>query len=322
MPPRAEWTDDDRRVVAVRALEAAGVTVTTLAADVADPADTTAALNRLNLPPIRGVVHAAGTVHSAMTHRLGAAETHAVLRPKVAGARVLHELFPPGSTDFFVLFSSAGPLLGLPGQAAYAAANSYLDALAAHRRLAGHTESVSIAWTSWRGMGMATAANATDMELAARGTADIDPDAALRAFDRIVADPTSALVTVLSLVRGHTGPRPALLAELAGTDSAQPAEVPDWVGLTGGELADYLLGEVRERVAVVLGVRASSIGVHRPLTEAGVDSLLAAAVRVALERDLGLALPATLLWNHPTVADIAGFLAGVLESAAQQGAEP
>ncbi|MCK8679974.1 type I polyketide synthase [Streptomyces lichenis] len=316
LPPRAEWSDEDRRTAAVRRLEAAGVTVATLAVDITDREAVRTALAGLRLPPVRGVVHAAGTVHSALLHQLEAEALREVMRPKVDGARVLHELFPPGSTDFFVLFSSAGPLLGLPGQGAYAAANACLDALAAHRRALGGRESVSIAWTSWRGMGMATAAEATDVELAARGTADIAPDRALRAFDQIAAGAAGPLVAVLGLLRGHRGPRPALLAELAPDDTAQPAEVPDWVGLSGEELAAYLLDDVRRRVAAVLGLRPDAIGVHRPLTEAGVDSLLAAAVRVALERDLGVALPATLLWNYPTVSEIAGFLAGVLATRA------
>ncbi|WP_433571225.1 type I polyketide synthase [Streptomyces sp. CA-251247] len=322
VPPRAAWSDDDRRVGALRRLESAGVTVSTVAVDITDLEATRAALDALGLPPVRGVVHAAGTVHSAMMHRLEASALREVMRPKAEGALVLHELFPPGSTDFFVLFSSAGPLLGLPGQGAYAAANAYLDALAAHRRTGGAQESVSIAWTSWRGMGMATSAEATDVELAARGTADIAPDQALRAFDQTAAGAPGALVTVISLLRGHKGPRPALLAELAGDDASRPTEVPDWVGLTGDELAAYLLDDVRRRVAAVLGMQPAAVGVHRPLTEAGVDSLLAAAVRVALERDLGVALPATLLWNYPTVSEIAGFLAGILTESSTTAHQP
>ncbi|MFG2791821.1 SDR family NAD(P)-dependent oxidoreductase [Streptomyces sp. NPDC048419] len=324
VPPRAQWPHDDARVEALRRLEAAGVTVRTVAADITDPVATWAALDALDLPPVRGVVHAAGTVHSALMHRLAEDDLRAVMRPKVDGALVLHELFPPGSTDFFVLFSSAGPLLGLPGQGAYAAANTFLDVLAAHRRTTGHQESVSLAWTSWRGLGMATAAEATDVELAARGTTDIAPEQALRAFDQTVAHPVSALVAVLGLRHGHTGPRPALLAELARGDAGEPAEVPDWVGLSGDELAAYLLDEVRARVAAVLGVQPAAVGLHRPLTEAGVDSLLATAVRVALERDLGVALPATLLWNYPTVGEIAGYLTAALsdDHAAREQEQP
>ncbi|MEX5708664.1 type I polyketide synthase [Parafrankia sp. FMc6] len=332
MPARASWTDEDPRAASLRRLEAAGVTVHTVAADVTDLAAMRAALDVAHLPPVRGVVHAAGVVHGELLRRLDDGRLREVLAPKVDGAWVLHQLFPPGSTDFFVLFSSAGPLLGLPGQGAYAAANTFLDVLAAHRRTAGHRESVSIAWTSWQGLGMATSGDTTDMELAARGTTPISPDEALRAFDQTAAAASSAsaaatsaaaragapsapLVAVLGLARGHTGPRPALLSELATTDAAAPADVPDWIGLRGNELADHLLGVVGGRVAAVLGTDVTSLDPHQPLTEAGVDSLLAASVRIALEREFGLALPATLLWNHPTVVAIAGHLASILGDA-------
>ncbi|ABW13010.1 Beta-ketoacyl synthase [Parafrankia sp. EAN1pec] len=324
MPPRATWADDDPRAASIRRLEAAGVTVHTVAADVTDLAAIRAALDVARLPPVRGVVHAAGVVHGELLRRLDDTRLREVLAPKVDGAWVLHQLFPPGSTDFFVLFSSAGPLLGLPGQGAYAAANTFLDVLAAHRRTAGHCESVSIAWTSWQGLGMATSGDTTDMELAARGTTPISPDEALRAFDQTAAAaasaaragaPGSPLVAVLGLARGHTGPRPALLSELATTDAAAPADVPDWIGLRGNELADHLLGVVGGRVAAVLGTGVTGLDPNQPLTEAGVDSLLAASVRIALEREFGIALPATLLWNHPTVVAIAGHLASILGDA-------
>ncbi len=205
VPPRSQWSNGDPRTAALRRLEAMGVAVHAAAADITDLAAVRTALERLDLPPIRGVVHAAGIVHSALLHQLKDDDLRVVMRPKVDGALVLHELFPPGSTDFFVMFSSAGPLLGLPGQGAYAAANSFLDALALHRRANGHRESVSIAWTSWRGMGMAAAAAATNVELAARGTADIAPDQALRAFDQTAAHASDGLVAVINILRGHTG---------------------------------------------------------------------------------------------------------------------
>ena len=249
MPPRASWADDDPRAASVRRLEAAGVTVRTVAADVTDLAAVRAALDVAHLPPVRGVVHAAGVVHDELLRRLDDGRVREVLAPKVDGAWVLHQLFPPGSTDFFVLFSSAGPLLGLPGQAAYAAANAFLDVLAAHRQTAGHRESVSIAWTSWRGLGMATSGDTTDLELAARGTTPISPDEALRAFDQTVAAasstasstasaaragaPSAPLVAVLGLARGHTGPRPALLSELVTADGPCSSSFSDFLDVLG-----------------------------------------------------------------------------------------
>ncbi|WP_391530597.1 beta-ketoacyl reductase, partial [Candidatus Frankia nodulisporulans] len=347
LPSRATWTPDDPRVRAIGRLEAAGVSVLTVAADVTDRTGLRRALDRLQLPPIRGIVHAAGVVHGDLLRRLDDRHLQEVLAPKVAGAWVLHELFPPGSLDFLVLFSSAGPLLGLPGQGAYAAANTFLDVLAAHRRTAESTSepesgsgpaaaagvgtgtgagagagggagaSVSLAWTSWRGLGMATAGDTTDLELAARGTTSISPDEALRAFDQTVGSPSAApMVAVLGVSRGHTGPRPALLAEVAPAETTAPRDVPDWVGLRGHELTDHLLGIVGGRVAAVLGTDVSALDPHQPLTEAGVDSLLSASIRIALERELGLALPATLLWNHRTVLALAAYLTTLLSDTA------
>lgn len=314
LPRRAEWSDDDERVAVVRRLENAGVTVRTIAVDITDRAATESALAALDLPPVRGVVHAAGTVDSAMLPDLDPEVLRNVMRPKVDGALVLDELFPPGSIDFLVLFSSAGPLLGLPGQAAYAAANSLLDALAVQRRRAGHRDTVSLAWTSWRGLGMSTSAAATDLELAARGTADLTAEQALTIFDNALAQANSPVQVALTVLRDHRGPRPALLAELVLETSETESTEPDWAELSGPELTDYLLDLVSTRTASTLGAAPDDLNPHRPLTESGIDSLLATALRANLERHLGIPLPATLLWNYPTITDIARYLQEVLRS--------
>nr|WP_285641815.1 type I polyketide synthase [Lentzea sp. NBRC 102530] len=304
LPGRSSWENDPGGSV-VRELEQAGVAVFPIAADIADLDGTRAALDGLGLPPIAGVVHAAGTVRSGLMIDVTTEDLAEVMRAKVDGARVLHELFPASSLDFLVLFSSAGPLLGLPGQTAYAAANAYLDALAVHRG----SGTASVAWTSWRGLGMSTSASATDVELDARGTGDITADEALRALDRVLAAP-NGVTAVLRVRRDHSGPRPSVLSGL--TASTEPAEASAWAGLSGAELRSCLDDVVATAIGSVLGVPADAVSPHRPLTEAGVDSLLASALRVRLERETGVALPATLLWNHPTPAGIAGYLADVV----------
>nr|WP_246843351.1 type I polyketide synthase [Allokutzneria sp. NRRL B-24872] len=288
LPPRSMWPASSP----ILALEAAGVSVFPVCADIADLASVRSALEAVQAPPITGVVHAAGVVHSGLVGSLSAADFDSVMRPKVSGARVLDALFPPGSLEFMVFFSSAGPLLGLPGQAAYAAANAFLDDLACRRG----GETVSLAWTSWRGLGMSTSASATDVELAARGTADITAAQALRAFDQSVGCGEN-VVAVLRVLREHSGPRPLVLSSLVA--SSAPVVV--------GDVSEIVL----TRVAEVLGVDASVVG-DRPLSELGVDSLLASALRVELEKAVGVALPATLLWNYPSVGAIVGYLSGVV----------
>ncbi|OLR92460.1 type I polyketide synthase [Actinokineospora bangkokensis] len=310
--PFQEREGDDPRVAAVRAIEAAGATVFTAAVDITDADAVRAALAALPVPPVRGVVHAAGQVRSGPAADLTAADLDVVLGAKVDGAHVLDALFPVGTLDFLVLFSSAGPLLGLPGQAAYAAANGCLDGLAARRRHQGDTGCVSIAWTSWRGLGMATAAAATDVELDARGSADLTAERALAALDRVLArrhDLGGGPVAVLPVRTDHAGARPPLLAALAVDTAGTGDDTPSWAGLTGPALVAELTARVRECAGAVLGTDPAAVDAGAGLAEQGVDSLLGAVLRVRLERLVGTALAPTLLWNHPSAAAIAQHLA-------------
>lgn len=163
-----------------------------------------AALGRLELPPIRGVVHAAGIVENMAIRNLSEESLRRVMRPKVRGALLLHERFPPGSLDFFVLFSSAGHLLGMPGQAAYGAANAFLDGLARHRRALGDAGALAVAWTSWRGLGLSTSSAAIDAELRARGAADITSEEAFATWNAFGLGPPGGNLAVLRMLPGPT----------------------------------------------------------------------------------------------------------------------
>ncbi|HEV7651177.1 MAG TPA: type I polyketide synthase [Actinophytocola sp.] len=321
LPPRDEWdtvtdTATVRRVEAVRALEAAGVTVVTLALDVGDPAQAArlASIGDLGLPPVRGVVHAAGVLDNRMAADVDEASLQAVMRPKVAGAQVLHELFPPGSVDFFALFSSAGLLLGLPGQTSYAAGNAVLDALATHRRAGGHRDTISLGWTSWRGLGMSTSSQAIDAELSARGTADITAAEAFRSWEYAERHDVAhvAVLRTIPLLPGMK--RPPLLSELTADEpaAAQSASAAPWAGLRDEELREYLLGEVSGQVAAEMKLAVDELDTRRPLIEMGFDSVMTQMIRARLERRFRISLPATLLWNRPTVQAISEFVAELL----------
>ena len=319
LPPRTEWdavTDPvvANQIEAVRALEAAGVTVRTVALDVADRAAAARALSvaEHGLPPIRGVVHLAGVLDNRLASEVDEASLRAVLRPKVQGALVLNELFPPGSVDFFALFSSAGQLLGLPGQASYGAANAVLDALATHRG-AG---SLSLGWTSWRGLGMSTVSSALsaaiDAELSARGTADITAAEAFRSWEYAHRHDVShvAVLRPVPLLPGMR--RPPLLSELSTEEQVTLSTGVPWFGLHGDDLRAYLSTEVAGQVAAELKLAAEDLDTRRPLIEMGLDSVMTQIIRGRLERQFRVSLPATLLWNRPTVQAIGDFLADLL----------
>ncbi|MFI2652184.1 type I polyketide synthase [Micromonospora fulviviridis] len=316
LPGRDAWdrvVDPGQRaaIEAIRRLEGAGVTVVVVALDVADH-DAAARLltpSALGLPAVRGVVHAAGVLDDRTVRRLDEASLRHVLRPKVAGALSLHTLFPPGSVDFFVLFSSAGQLLGLPGQASYAAGNAFLDGLARLRRAAGDTGTRSMLWTSWRGLGMSTSSAVIDAELAARGTGDVTATEAFASWQVAHRYDIGEAVVLRLLAEASAARRPAMLAELTTDRPADTAAspAPAWVGLDGAALRSHLAARIGELVAEETGL--AEVDPRRPLVEMGLDSVMTTRVRYALESDLDLPLPPTLLWDQPTVEAIAEHLA-------------
>ncbi|WP_299537467.1 type I polyketide synthase [uncultured Streptomyces sp.] len=266
------------------------------------------------------VVHAAGVTGVGRLADLDADAYAEAVRAKVEGARHLDELVP--EAELFVLFSSVAGVWGSGGQGGYAAANAYLDALAHKRRAEGRT-ATSVAWGSWDGEGMA-AGEETAAYLAKRGLRALDPTRALAALGRAV-DAGDTCVTVADVdwdrfVPAFTVSRPSpLLARLvdtprpsAGTGTAAssrpdagPALRERLAGTSGAE-RDALLGTlVRDAVAAVLGhTGAETVELHRPFKEIGFDSLTAVELRDRLRADTGLELPASLVFDHPTPADL------------------
>jgi phthiocerol/phenolphthiocerol synthesis type-I polyketide synthase A len=150
----AEATDlaTRRRIAAVRALERRGVIVETVAIDSGSAEAMQALLaerEKGDAAPIRGVIHAAGITEGQLLTDLEPDRVRQTVWPKIAGAQVLHEAFPPGTLDFLYFIASAGSVFGVPGQAAYAAGNAYLDALARARHRQGDN-TVSLDWVVWR----------------------------------------------------------------------------------------------------------------------------------------------------------------------------
>jgi acyl transferase domain-containing protein/NAD(P)-dependent dehydrogenase (short-subunit alcohol dehydrogenase family)/acyl carrier protein len=316
LPPRGTWksTTDERvrhQIEAILALEALGVTVRVLALDISDPRQVAAALDpaALELPPIRGVVHAAGVTRDARVRHTDRPSLATVMGPKVHGAMTLHRLFPPGTLDFLVLFSSCGQFARLTGQTSYAAANSFLDALATHRAAKYGTETVSIGWTGWREMGLGTHTTAA-MEAEARGIGTISATEAFAAW-RLAERVRRPYVAVLRALPVATGVERLLaLSELSpvdtGDDSRHASAGPaDWSGLSTVELRAKVTEDVREQIASVLKLAPADLELKHPLTELGMDSVMTVALRLNMQRRYGMEFPPTILWNRPTVDALA-----------------
>ena len=332
LPARSDWDKvrdlrTRRQIDGVLALEALGVTVRVLALDITDADQVAAALDPSShgMPPIRGIVHAAGVVRDAMLDKVDREGLRDVLAPKANGAMVLHRLFPPGTLDFFALFSSCGQFARLTGQTTYAAANSFLDTLAAFRQSGGHTDTTSLGWTAWRGVGMSESIGGTMLEANARGLEAVSAAEAFRAWsfaDRFQA-PYKAILRVLP-TPPHS-PRLPMFRELtAVTTDADNADnqgfAIDWA-LPEAELRAFVIADVREQVAAELNLAADDVEIRRPLIELGIDSVMSVALRVRLTRRYGLDLPPTILWNQPTVAALGGHLIESLRPDAEPVAE-
>ncbi len=296
-------------------LSALGADVRMLACDVADR-DALAAV--LAEHPVTAVVHAAGVLDDGVLSALTPERVGAVLRPKVDAAVNLHEL--TGDLDAFVLFSSAAGVFGNAGQGNYAAANAFLDALAAHRHARG-LPATSLAWGLWDdGMGE----GADVRRLHRGGVAALSAEEGLALFDTAVATGDPALVPVrldLAAARAQ-GEVPALLRGLVRVPARRGADVSAGAGaalaarLSTASAEDrerILLDLVRGQVAAVLGhADADLVEPARAFKELGFDSLTAVELRNRLAAATGLRMPATLVFDHPTPLDLAARLAADL----------
>ena len=289
-----------------------GAQAVVVACDVADR-DAVAALVAEH--PVTAVVHTAGVEGSATLAELTDADWTDVVRAKVEGARNLDELVP--DAEAFVLFSSIAGTWGSGGQAAYSAANAYLDALAERRRARGAT-ATSVAWGPWAGTGMLVDTTAAEDYLRRRGLAGMDPALALAALGSALAD-TCVTVADVDWARfgaAFTAARPsALLSELPiGVPEVAAAQgVPELIGLwseLGPEERQRAVTEaVRAETAAALGhTDVAAVDVARPFRDLGFDSLTAVELRDRLARLTGLALPASLVFDYPTTTALTGHL--------------
>ncbi|GHB07961.1 polyketide synthase [Streptomyces termitum] len=309
-------------------LTALGAHVTTVAADAADPLAVAALLAGIDPDhPLTAVVHTAGVLDDATLGSLTPGQLADVLRPKADAAWHLHEQTRDLDLAAFVLFSSVSGLTGTAGQANYAAANTYLDALAAHRRAQG-LPGLSLAWGLWDSShGMGARLGEADLARWTRaGITPLDPDTGLALLDTALATDDALLVPALldpARLRGADGRPPALLralvrsrpapARAAAAPSPAAGGTDGWAGriaaLPEEEGRTAVSDLVRGAVAGVLGHAApDGIDPDRAFKELGFDSLAAVELRNRLNTLTGLRLPATAVFDHPSPAALAAHL--------------
>ncbi|GGY03053.1 polyketide synthase [Streptomyces minutiscleroticus] len=326
-PGVAELADDIREM---------GATVTVAACDAADREQVAAVLADLPAThPLRGVIHAAGTLADTIFDSLTVDRLNAVLDAKVDAVHVLDAATRDLELDWFVACSSVAGWWGTAGQANYAAANACVDALIENRHRAGHP-ALSLAWGLWEDRSELSG-HLSDVDIRRMARVGIEPLStadALRAFDRALARPEPVLAPVRLGAAGLQGAVPGSLPPFLATPAAgahvpartQAAQVrstrpvaapagpsPTAPPASGEQRRQALTDLVRTGTAAVLGrqdLREDQL--DAAFSELGVDSLMALELREHLNNATGLRLPPTLLFDHPTLPSLTDHLVRTL----------
>lgn len=329
LPRRSTWHEqkENTAIQKILAMEALGATVHVLPVDMsASDADThlSFAIEQLSIPPVSGVIHAAGVLEDQLVEEITPSAFSNVLAPKITGALNLDTLYPAGSLDFFIMFSSCGQLLGFPGQASYASGNSFLDTLASQRRKQGDN-AVSMMWTSWHGLGMAASTEYINAELHARGITDVTKEEAFMAWEKIMSLNTDHAVVLRALTLDADEPLPhpilrniaprraRVVTTLSTADSDAQIAASKARPSSGPELEAWLLERVVECVSATLAIAASEIDPTIALSEMGMDSVMTVNFRAGLQAKLKVKVPPTLVWKCPTVKHLVKHFVGELE---------
>ncbi|MFF4241180.1 SDR family NAD(P)-dependent oxidoreductase [Actinomadura geliboluensis] len=322
-------------------LEAAGAAVKVVACDIADRAAVADLI--ADMParyPLTAVVHAAGAVADGTVESLTAEDVDHALRAKVGGAINLHELTKGHALSAFILFSALAGALGAGGQANYAAANTFLDGLAARRRASG-LAGTSLSWGWWERRGGMTAGldEARLARLRRLGAVEMPASEALALFDAACDHGGPLLIPArvdLGALRGAArGELPSVLRDLVHggrpsrgrtgrTGDGPRGMTARLAALADGEAEAVLLDWVREQTAIVLGhTSGTSVDADRAFTHLGFDSLTSVELCNRVASSTGLRLPSTLVFSYPTPRELGRHILGLLRPAsAAPGAGP
>jgi myxalamid-type polyketide synthase MxaE and MxaD len=317
-------------------LQQQGVQIRVVLADITQAVDVERIFQELSvsMPPLKGVIHAAGTLEDGLLLQQNWERFEKVMAPKILGSWFLHQHTRTLPLDFFVCFSSVAALLGSAGQGNYAAANAFMDALAHYRRgqaLAG----LSLNWGPWAELGMAARLDQQQQEtMAAAGMGLIPVAKGVDIFGDLLRTGQGPQLAVLAMDWGKALPSsvPPLFSDLGlgtreaiASDSLQ-TEKNDLLSslqqATGVARQELLVSYLQQTTATVLGFASDQI--LDPLLgffDMGIDSLLAVELRNRLQRDLEIRLASTLLFKYPTIQDLAEYLASQLDPVAHRSEE-
>jgi NAD(P)-dependent dehydrogenase (short-subunit alcohol dehydrogenase family)/acyl carrier protein len=288
-----------------------GAKVKVVKADVAN--DVTKVMLEASMPPLRGIVHAAGLLDDGILLQQSWERFKNVMAPKIAGSWHLYTQTKASPLDFFVLFSSGTSLLGTAGQGSYAAANAFMDALAQHCQVQG-LPFLSICWAGWD-VGMAARLDKRHMQRGAnRGISLIPPKEGLQVFGN--------LLNLLNVTSGQVGVLPIDWADFADNPLAQQAVFSNLIQSSQNEQI-HILPQLEqalpdERVEILKNYLKTAVAkalgtdelpdARQGFFDMGMDSLIAVELSNQLQKSLNVSFPSTIIFEYPSVDALNEYL--------------
>ena len=301
-------------------LETAGASVSVLLGDISRQEDVAKTLEAIStsLPPLKGVIHAAGVLDDGVLQQISWQQFTKVMAPKVQGTWHLHQLTKDLPLDFFVCFSSVASILGGPGQGNYAAANSFMDTLAHYRRGLG-LPGLSINWGAWGSVGMAARLDSVNQKrLESSGIITMELERGMQALGSLLSDSSGQVIVspinwskfVKQLPSGRKIPFLEALVSTEPSLTQKSAFREELESVPVSERQELLTNQIRSLIAKTLGwTDTQKIGMRQPLFDLGLDSLMAVELKNRLESSLETSLSSTLLFDYPTVEALVEYLA-------------
>ena len=312
---RGAATEESRR--GVTALEEAGARVLVAKADVTQENQVRDLLSRIeaNLPPLKGIVHAAMVLDDGIVLRLGRQRLMRVMEPKILGAWNLHRQTQQMPLDFFVMFSSGTTLVGNPGQANYVAANLFLEALAYSRRSHG-LPALTVSWGAISEVGyLARHSEVQELLKTRMGLRSLTPKQALDTLEKLLlADFTQVAVADFDWRQWQKVSPSSSSPKYGLVHTGQEENLPNLVvedfresllALEPTERQDFLVAQLAEHVGKILGLPGSRVDTGRPITDLGLDSLMGVELHSELEAYMDLKIPVMQLMQGQTIQDLA-----------------
>ena len=311
--------NSEQAINAIKELERDGVSVAVLRADVSKEADIVAMLGEIanTMPPLRGIMHAAGVLDDAILANLDEAKLRKVAAPKARGAWLLHQHTFDIPLDHFVLFSSISALVGNPGQGNYVAANVFLDTLAEYRRTL-ELPALSVNWGAIAEVGMAAKDAMVFEQMARAGINAIQPKDACMALASALWDDASQLGfmdvdwTKWAQFNSAASTIPSLEYVVGAKSSGKNAEAGKvraaLLSVDPADRPEMLALIVVELVAQTMNKPAEKIDINMPLSDMGIDSLMAVELQHGITTNLGVDIPMLVLIRSGSILELAKVL--------------